>query len=175
LSVAAPIPSVAEVLSLQGTGTEAVMGAVAKVLSRGDVLSLTVTAGDGALRYSRKATAEEAEAQEGITYHDVVRARPLEEYYPDEEEGQVDPYQQLFEMFAVLDDAGFVPIVLLSGRPLHKLRPWLSRMSRKTKKIFGVRVVVEEGIPEDNLILCGSEGPDEGPDSVQFSVKVTLP
>lgn len=172
---AVKIPSVAEVLPLQGTGTAAVLSAVTKVLGRGDVLSLTVTAGDSALRYIRRATPEEAEAQSGLTYHDVVRARTLEEYFPDEEEGPVDPYQQIFEMFAVLEDAGFVPIVLLSGRPLPELRKWVTRMSRKSKRIFGVRVVVDEGIPEDNLILCGSEGSDEGPESVQFSVKVTLP
>ena len=174
MTAAALIPSVAEVLPLQGTGTDAVMNAVAKVLSRGDVLSLTVTAGDAALRYSRRATSEEAEAQAGLSYHDIVRSRPLEEYTPAEGE-QIDPYHQLFEMFAVLDDAGFVPIVILSGRPMHELRGWVSRMSRKSKRIFGVRVVVEEGIPEDNLILCGSDGSDEGPESVQYSVKVTLP
>lgn len=166
-------PSVEDVMPLSGTGTEAVVMAIRKLLGRGDVMSLEVTATDSAVRYKRYATAEEAEAKASLTYHDVVRARPMEELDVSTEE--LTPYQQMFEMFGVLEDAGYAPILLLSGRPLPKLREWLDLMSRKAKTVFGVRVLVEENIPEDNLILCGSDGADEGPESVQFSVKVTLP
>lgn len=166
------VPTIEEVMPLSGTGTDAVMTAVRKILDRGDVLNLKVSAGESAVRFDRVASPEEAAAKQQLTYHDVVRAKPMEEYVPDD---GVDPYQQLFEAFEVLEDAGFQPLIILSGRPLSELRKWLSKMSRKAKTVFGVRVRVEEGIPEDNLILCGSDGTDEGPDSVRFSVKVTMP
>jgi hypothetical protein len=166
--------TIEEVVPLSGRGTDAVMTAVKKILNRGDVTALTVTAGDDVIRFSRVATQEEAEAKQDLSYHDVVRANKMEEYVPDSQD--VDPHRQMFEMFEIIDDAGFVPIILLSGCPLHKLRDWLDLMSRKAKAVYGVRVLVDENIPDDCLILCGSETNDsDGPESVRFSVKVALP
>lgn len=165
--------TVEEVVPLQGTGTDAIMMAVRKVLDRGDATNIRVSAGDSVIRFERVATPEEAEQKSQLSYHAVLRTRPMEELVPDDE---VDPYKQMFEMFAMLEDAGFQPLVLLSGRPMSKLRKWLDLMSRRAKTVFGVRVLVEENIPEDCLILCGSDGSkDTGPEAVRFSVKVTLP
>jgi hypothetical protein len=165
--------TIEEVVPLNGTGTDAIMTAVRKVLDRGDATAIYVSAGDSAIRYDRVATDEEAEQKSQLTYHAVLRTKPMEEYVPDED---LDPYKQMFEMFSMLEDAGFQPLVLLSGRPVPKLRKWLDLMSRRSKTVFGVRVHVEESIPEDCLILCGSDGAkDAGPESVRFSVKVTLP
>ena len=166
------IPSVEEVVALNSTGTEAVISAVRQVLGRGDVLDLSINAGDALIRFRRIATEEEIAQQSELSYHDVVRARPMEEYIPEEE---IDPYRQLFEMFEMLEDAGVRPSIILSGRPVPKLREWVDRMSRKSKTLFGLRILVEEDIPEDNLILCGTDGEGDGPEAVRYSVKATMP
>lgn len=164
--------TVSESVPLHGTSTEDVVESVRKVMKKAGVVSFHVNAADGTISFKRIATEEEEAAAEKMSYHDIVRSRPMEEYIPPN--GST-AYTQLFEMFEVIEDAGFVPTVLLSGRPLHELRKWLGKMSRKAKSVYGIKVLVEDSLPDDNLILCASESTDTRPDAVQFSVKMSLP
>jgi len=166
------LPTVEDSVPLSGTDTEAVLAAIKQALDKGSVLSLTVKASEPAIRFQRIATPEEAEAKSQLSYHDIIRSKPMEEYSYSNE---LSPYEQIFDMFSIVEDAGFVPAVMISGRNVIELRKWLKRLPRRAKTVYGATLIISDQIPEDNLILCGCREYNIDPESIEFSVKMTLP
>ena len=164
--------TVEDSLPLMGTDTRAILSTVQQVLEHPGVTRLMIAAGEPEVKFERVATPEEIETRSKVTYHDVIRNTQMEEYTPPEEDSS--PYLQLFEMFDIIDDAGFVPMVILSGRSVPRLRKWIN-ISRKADKLYGVKLVISPDIPDDNLIVCGGDTYVADPNNVRYSVKVALP
>jgi hypothetical protein len=100
------------------------------------------------------------------------------EEYDGYENGEPRPaYEQLFDMFDMLADAGYSPSHILVGCGMINLRKWIPKLSRKSTTIFGVPLVFSGyQMEEDVLVVCGAKIPDAATAAdIGYAIKVTLP
>lgn len=116
------------------------------------------------------------EAQAGerlpLTVHDVARRTRMEELSID---GSKSSFQALYEMFNIIQEEGLFPGYFLVGDKT-RFQKWLGiRISISKMFMFGVPVLIQQEIPEDVFLLCGTDTKDPEPEDVKFSIKATLP
>lgn len=153
---------------------DVVMAAVKKVLQQPGIVRLVVDARKDNLEYWRAVTEDEA-AEKSISYHDMLRQVAMEEYDQHLEEGDSEktPFEQLFEMFEMVEDSGCVPNFILSGADPIGIRKWLP-VSRKGKSLFGIPLFFENTLEDDVLVICSSRVKEATAADIEYAVKVTL-
>lgn len=161
-----PLPS--------SSGLDAVMIAVKKTLQQPGVVRLVVDARQNNLEYWRSVSDDEG-SEKSISYHDMLRQVGMEEYeqYVDKGENTKTPFEQMFEMFEMVEDSGCVPNFILFGAGPVEIRKWLP-VSRKSKTLFGVPLYFESTLEDDVLVLCSSRIKDATAADIEYVVKVTL-
>ena len=166
--------SIPESLPLESRSEEAILAAVKNVVSQPGVVRFQVDAAEDAIKYWRLMSQDEADSF-GISFDAALAVVDMEEYdpYSEEDESPRPSYVQLFEMFEMVEEAGFIPSFILTGRPIQKLRKWIP-FSRKAKRIYGIPLHFVETIEEDVLVVCGSPYADADITDLKYAVKVTL-
>lgn len=115
---------------------------------------------------------QEAEGRLPQSVHDVARKMRMEEFTVDPSKNS---FQNLFEMFNVVQEEGFYPGYLVVGDKAV-FQKWLGiRISVNRLVLFGVPVVLQPEVPSDVFLLCGVGSRDPESDDIKFSLKATLP
>lgn len=111
-----------------------------------------------------KGVADQDEEQE--RYDNVLRTCPMNEYAPD---AKLAPYEYLFKLFKQVTDEDLEVTHVLVGS-LQMLHKWVA-LSTRSPKLYGVRVKQLRNIPDDVIIICGSEWLEAEPEDVRYTVK----
>ena len=166
---------VKEPIPISSKDTETVLMVVKNALSQPGVVKFTVDARKDFIDFWRVAS-EEAAAEMGVSFSEALSRVEMEEYdpYDTDEVGEKTSYQQVFEMFEMIEDAGCAPSHVLSGCGPIDLRKWIP-ISRRSKALFGVPVHFVDEIEHDVLVICGAKETDPTAAEIQYAVKVTLP
>lgn len=164
-----------EPIPISSKDTETILMVVKNALSQQGVVKFTVDARKEFIDFWRVASEEEA-AELGVSFDEALITVEMEEYDPFDTD-QVDPktpFQQMFDMFEMIEDSGCVPSHILFGSSPLDLRKWIP-MSRKSKVLFGVPVHFLNSLEHDVLIVCGAKDTDPTAVDIEYAVKVTLP
>lgn len=157
-----------------GKGVDELMGALRRVLTENKYTQKIVLEVGVPHIYIEKLVPEaEAQTQETVkvSLHDVIRNRSLEEYVPEED---VAPFQQLWEVFAMIQKDGFEVCNIVAGSR-QKFQKWLSvRIPQTDMRVFGIPFEVLGELPDDVYIVCGAKDRTGEPDDIQFCVKGTV-
>ena len=159
-----------EPFPLADKSTESVVQLVRTILSRGGIVKFSVDARKDVIDCWRLVSPEEA-SELSMTYEDALGDVIMEEFVPEDHHSSL---EQLFGMFEIIEDAGYLPTQIISGRNAVKLREWLPMLSRKAKSLFGVPLIFGEGLPDDALVVCGSMDWGSTAEDIKYAVKVTL-
>lgn len=153
---------------------DVVMTAVKKVLQQPGIVRMVMDARKDNLEYWRAVSDDEA-AEKSISYYDMLRQVAMEEYdqYLEEGDPEKTPFEQMFEMFEMVEDAGCTPNFILSGAGPIGIRKWLP-MSRKGKSLFGIPLFFEGTLEQDVLVICSSRAKEATAADIEYAVKVTL-
>ncbi len=112
-----------------------------------------------------------SEAPPGLRLHDAVRAQQMDE--PVQVDGG--PFSVLWNMFSIIGEEGLEVSHSLVGNKF-RFQDWLKvRISQKSMKVFGVRLMVIPEIPDDVFLVVGSTRRDADPENIRYSLKGTLP
>ena len=164
-----------DAIPLQTKSLDSIINTVKYVMGQPNVVRFVVDARKDTLDFWRVASPEEA-AEKAVSFRDVLRTVSMEEYIPTSEDDQTEigSFQQLFEMFEMVADAGCSPSHILSGCPVLELRKWIS-ISRKSTTLYGVPLMLESSLEEDVLIICGAKEANATAADIKYAVKVTMP
>lgn len=158
-------------LPLSGSDEEGILQSISRVLKFANVVRFSVDARTGVVDFWRVPSEEESEEEIANPFRGVLKQVQMEEYDP---EVNASGERQFFAMCEILEDAGCVPVFILTGRNLNSLRKWIS-FPRRSSAIGGVPVVLNPDLDNDVILLCGSKVKDAEPVDVTFVVKMTLP
>jgi hypothetical protein len=100
-----------------------------------------------------------------------IRGNQIHEYSPKDE--NLSSAEQFLDMFRQVSDEGLEISFIVCGN-LVRLSSWI-RIPLRNPKLFGVNVVQIGNIPDDVVLVCGSEWKEAEPEDITFSVKGTLP
>lgn len=166
---------VKEPIPISSKDTETILMVVKHALSQPGLVKFTVDARKNFIDFWRVAS-EEAAAELGVSFGEALSRVDMEEYdpYDTDKVGEKTSFQQVFEMFEMIEDAGCLPSHVLSGCSPLDLRKWLP-LSRKSKSVCGVPLHFVGELEHDVLIVCGSKEVDATASDIQYAVKVTLP
>lgn len=110
--------------------------------------------------------------QEPLTVHAAARRTRMEELAIT---GEKSSFQVLFEMFNIIQEEGLFPGYFVVGDKAA-FQKWVGiRLSLAKLFLFGVPVVLQQEVPEDVFLLCGTDSRDPEPEDIKFSLKATLP
>lgn len=102
-----------------------------------------------------------------LTFHMVVRQRPIDEYAAEKAESA---WQQLYHMFRQVGENGMYANYLIVGNK-ERLRRWVG-MKVKDNRVFGIEVIIDGELPDDVVLVCGTEEREAlGPDDIRYTVK----
>ena len=162
-----------EAVPFSDKSSEGVLGLVRSIIEQPGVVRFELDARRDSVSYWRAVSPEEA-SERSISFRDALRNVPMEEYDPRPNDGD-DPssFEQLFEMFEMIEDAGCVPTHILIGATLPEFRQWLP-IRRRSKSAFGVPILQDVSLEKDVLVVCGAEDWNATPMDITFAVKVTL-
>lgn len=166
---------VKEPIPISSKDTDTILMVVKSVLSQPGVVKFIVDARKDFIDFWRVAS-EEVAAELGVSFGEALSRVEMEEYDPYDTDKVVEKtsFQQLFEMFEMIEDAGCIPSHVLSGCGPLDLRKWLP-LSRKSKTVCGVPLHFVNELEHDVLILCGAKEVDATAADILYAVKVTLP
>ena len=156
-------------LPFRDKSTNGILQLMQQALSMNGVVRLVVDARNDEVLLWRLASKEELEARD-VTFSSILRAVDMEEYVPEEGKSS---FEQMFEVFDIIADAGRSPTHILSGASIPRLRTWIP-VSRKGTSMYGLPLVLGNGLEEDVLIVCGAKSPDATPEDVSYAVKITI-
>jgi hypothetical protein len=129
-------------------------------------------AGKGYIQIEELVPEQEVEGRLPLSVHDAARKTRMEEFDLDPSKNG---FQSLFEMFNILQEEGLFPGYVMVGNKAN-FQKWLGvRISVTKLFLFGIPVVMQEEIPDDVFLLCGTDQKDPEPDDIKFSLKATLP
>jgi len=149
--------------------TELILAAVKRTLQQPGIVRLVIDARKDNMEYWRQVSDDEA-AEKSISFHDALRQVEMEEYEYDSEKS---PFQQMFEVLEMIEDAGCLPSHVISGAGPIVLRKWIP-LSRKAKMLFGIPLHFEGTLEDDVMVVCGSMEKEATASDIEYAVKVTL-
>jgi len=160
---------------------DGIVSVVRSILKQPGIVRLVVDARKDNIDYWRAVSDDEA-GEKSISIHDALRQTTMEEYNPYQDNNDGDgkpgtdklPFEQLFDMFEMIEDAGCVPSHIVFGGGPVQLRKWID-ISRKAKMIFGVPITFDAQVESDVLIVCGSTEREATAADMEYAVKLTLP
>jgi hypothetical protein len=157
-----------EQIPYTGKGPDAVAAAVEKVLRENPTAQkLTVEAVERVILLEK--LLPEAEAKDLlISWHDVVRQRPMDEYPVDR---KLSPHVHLANMIDILARSGLEPAQVLVG-DRNLFQDWLGvRVSPIHPSVFGTPLTVVSQLPTDIFVICGAHAREADPSEIEYSVK----
>lgn len=157
-------------IPLSGTGSEAIVATITKVLKIDNIVKLAIDARTGMVDFWR-VPSEEEKQEEINPFRGVLKQVTMEEYSPEEEESGE---RQFLSMCEIIEDAGSYPVFILTGREFSKLRKWVN-FPRRSKQIAGIPILLNPDVVEDVILICGAKSKDADPIDTDFIVKMTLP
>jgi len=115
---------------------------------------------------------EQAEGRLPLTVHDAARRARMEELTVDSSKSS---FQTLYEMCNIVQEEGLFPGYFVIGDK-GTFQKWLGvRLAISRMSLFGTPVIIQQEIPEDVFLLCGTDSKDPEPEDIKFSLKATLP
>lgn len=160
-----------------GKGVDELIAVIRKIFTDNKYpQKIVLEAGVKHIYIEKLVSASEAKESETInpvhqTVHDGIRNAKLEEYEADSEVG---PFQQLFEMFGMVQGEGLEVCHLAIGNKT-KFQKWLGvRISQTNMNLLGTPVVVTGEVPDDVFIVCGGPTKSSDPYEIRYAVKGTL-
>lgn len=160
-----------ESLPLMDKSSSSIVHVVQEILKQPDVVRFVVDARENAVNFWRVASEEEA-AERTMTFRDALRKVQMEEYSPPP--GEKSSFEQVFDVFEMIEDAGCLPSHVLSGRGLVELRSWIP-VSRRARMLYGVPLLLQADLENDVLVFCGAKTSEATPSDIVYAVKVTIP
>lgn len=148
--------------------TDAILASLKKIFQENGVVRLVIDSRHDNIEYWRVVTDSEA-AEKAISFHDALRQVSMEEYTAVDKT----PFEQVFEIFEMITDAGCTPSHIVSGATAVDLRKWIP-ISHKAKTMLGIPILFEGGLAEDVLVFCGSRAIEATAADVEYAVKVTI-
>jgi hypothetical protein len=104
------------------------------------------------------------------TVHDGIRNAKLEEY---EVVSELTPFQQLFEMFAMVQGEGLEVCHIAVGDK-SKFQKWLGvRIPQANMNLLGTQITVTGEVPDDVFVVCGGPTKNADPYEIRYAVKGT--
>jgi hypothetical protein len=163
-----PMVEVRESIPLTGKGPENLLGMLRKILSDNPYTQEFTCRIGQPIEIVKMVP--ESQAPPTLRLHDAVRAQHMEEPTV---EGT--PLEVLWKMFTAVEDEGLEVSHVLVGDKF-KFQEWLGvRISHKSMRVFGVRMVVVPEIPKDTFLVVGSTRRDAEAENIRYSLKGTLP
>lgn len=156
-------------LPLLDKSTEGILRTINAALQEPNIVRIVVDAREDVLSLWRLGTDEE-KAERQMNFADILRSVGMEEYLPEKDKN---PFEQMFEVFEILTDAGVSPSHILAGAPVPELRKWLP-VSRKGLSMYGLPLLIGNGLEKDVLVVCGTKVPGGSPEDVSYAVKLTI-
>ncbi len=105
------------------------------------------------------------------TIHDGIRKAKLEEY---EITKDITPFQQLFEMFGMVQGEG-LEICHIAVGDKSKFQKWLGvRIPQNNMNLLGTPITVTGEFPDDVFVVCGGPTKNSDPYEVRYAVKGTV-
>lgn len=159
---------------LPGT-VEAIISLMREIIKGGSVQRIEMDV-DLPVRVVRNVAPEDPMMQEvSIGLKGALRQVEFVEYYS---EG-ASPYQVVVDMMQLLHKEGRHPICWATGSGDHNsLDQWLEWKERGmpagTEYLLGIPVRILDDLPEDTLILCGSEYPSAEAEEITLAVKTAI-
>lgn len=103
--------------------------------------------------------------------HDSIRSAKLEEY---EVTKDITPFQQLFEMFGMVQGEG-LEICHIAIGDKSKFQKWLGvRIPQNNMNLLGTPITVTGEFPDDVFVVCGGPTKNSDPYEVRYAVKGTV-
>lgn len=156
-----------------GKGIDELIVALRKIFSENKYpQKLTLEAGVRYIYLEKLVPPDDAKENETInptsqSSHDAIRNARLEEY--ETREG-VTPFQQLFEMFTMIQNEGLEVCHFVVGNKA-RFQKWLGlRIPQNNLNLFGTPITVTGEIPEDVFVVCG--GPTKISDTYEITYTV---
>lgn len=158
-----------------GKGIDELIAAIRKIFADNErPQKIVLEAGVKHIYLEKLVSPEEAKERESVTplnqnIHDIIRNVRLEEY-----EGAVDilaPFQQLFEIFSMVQSEGLEVCHLVVGDKL-KFQKWLGiRIPQNNLNLLGTPITITGEIPDDVFVVCGGPAKTSDPHEIQYTVK----
>ncbi len=162
---------VKEPIPYSGKGPDAVAEAVGRVLRENPTAQkLTIEAVERVILLEK--LLPEAEAKDLlISWHDIVRQRPMDEYPL---EGEASVFVHLAAMVDILSRSGLEPAQILVG-DRNIFQKWLGlRISPIHPSVFGIPLTVIQELPSDIFVLCGARSREADAADIEYSLKGTI-
>ena len=159
---------------LPGT-VEAILSLMREIIEGGSVQRIEMDV-DLPVRVVRNVAPEDPMMQEvSIGLKGVLRQVEFVEYYSED----ASPYQVVVDMMQLLHKEGRYPICWATGYgDLNTLDQWLEWKERGmpagTEYLLGIPVKILDDLPEDTLILGGSEYPSAEAEEITLAVKTAI-
>ncbi len=158
-------------IPLSGIDDESIISSISKVLKIAHVVRINIDARTQMVDFWRFPSEHESEEETANPFRGVLKQVQMEEYVPDANESGE---RQFFGMCEILEDAGCVPVFILTGREVAQLRKWVP-FPRRSSSLAGIPILANPDLNDDVLLMCGSKVRDAEPVDVAFVVKLTLP
>lgn len=104
-----------------------------------------------------------------LNLHDVIRTNRMEEY---EAFDGKNPFQQLWDIFAMLHDEGFEACAIAAGNKAA-FQKWLG-VRIGTGKVLETPFHIVAELPPDVFVVCGASSSTGEFEDIKFSVKNTI-
>lgn len=157
-----------------GKGIDELIAAIRKIFADNEYpQKIVLEAGTKHIYLEKLVSPQEAKERESITpvnqnVHDAIRNARLEEY---EGADILSPFQQLFEMFGMIQSEGLETCHLVVGDKL-KFQKWLGvRIPQNNLSLLGTPITVTGEVPDDVFVVCGAPSRMSDPHEIQYAVK----
>lgn len=166
---------VKEKVPYTGKGVENLIIMLRKILTENKNTQKVVMEVGAPHIYIEKLVPEAQAAQEvQLSFHDIVRTKPMEEYPLDETNSKLTNIQKFWEIFGMVHAEGFEVSHIAIGDK-QDFQKWLGvRMPVTKMAFFGIPVQQVPEIPPDIALVCGASSREAEPEDIQFSVKVSI-
>jgi hypothetical protein len=157
-----------------GKGIDELIAAVRTIFSDNKrPQKLVLEAGVRHIYLEKLVPPDEAKDSEAVSpthqsIHDAIRNAKLEEY---EVRDGMTPFQQLFEMFAMVQNEGLEVCHLVVGDKA-KFQKWLGlRIPQNNLNLLGTPITITGEIPDDVFVVCGGPTKTADPYEITYTVK----
>jgi hypothetical protein len=160
-----------------GKGVDELVAAVRKIFGDNKYpQKIVLEAGAKHIYVEKLVSPLEAKENESLnpvhqTIHDGIRNAKLEEY---ELVSEMTPFQQLFEMFSMIQGEGLEVCHIAVGDK-SKFQKWLGvRIPQTSMNLLGTPLTVTGEVPDDVFVVCGGPTKNADPYEIRYAVKGTL-
>lgn len=160
-----------------GKGIDELIAALRKIFSDNErPQKIVLEAGVKHIYLEKLVSPEEAKERESIApvtanVHDAIRNTRIEEY---ESVDILPPFQQLFEMFGMVQAEGLEVCHIVVGDK-GRFQKWLGvRIPQNNLSLLGTPITITGEVPDDVFVICGGPSKVADPHEIQYAVKGTL-